>query len=243
MPDALGEDCAAWRHPPAELGKQVNANGKDHGNPAEAGGESVDHSDWGDDGHTDFEWAEANVGHAVFGQRAGLELWINNLEQRDTGCNSGGCPAPAEEAAFDPVLAEELCWEPQEEEDTEDGAQNEHDGQWYPVRSNRGRCNRGDAEGNQVVGRSTGDRRGGLTVEVVLGANGVHDGANNQTDNDGHSEQRDGNLLPGVGDQVDDAVGDNNGEHDEAQVQGDWLDGEGLVVALPTDGRSSTLEM
>src|SRR5690625_6067955 len=131
MPDSAGENRTARRHPPAELRQEVDANGKQYREPTQPSSHTVDHRDWCNNGHTDFEWTKANVCHAVFGQGAGLELRVHNLQQRNTGGDGSRCPTPAEQCAFKPVLTEEFGWEPQQEEDTEDGAEYEHDGQRY----------------------------------------------------------------------------------------------------------------
>src|SRR5699024_8896714 len=161
----------------------------------------------------------ANVCHAVFGQGAGLELRVHNLQQRNTGGDGSRCPTPAEQCALKPVLTEEFGWEPQQEEGTKDGAEYEHDGQRYPVASNCSWCNRSDTEGNQIVRCSTGNGGGGLAVQVVLRADGIHNGAEDQAENDRHRKQWDRYLLPDAGNEVIETISSNDGQHDEANAR------------------------
>src|SRR5699024_6670120 len=223
MPDSAVENRTARRHPPAELRQEVDANGKQYREPTQPSSHTVDHRDWCNNGHTDFEWTKANVCHAVFGQGAALELRVHNLQQRNTGGDGSRCPTPAEQCALKPVLTEECGWEPQQEEGTNYGADYENDGQRYAEASDSSWCNRSDTEGNQIVRCSTGNGGGGLAVQVVLRADGIHNGAEDQAENDRHRKQWDRYLLPDAGNEVIKTISRNDGQHDEAQVQCQWL--------------------
>ena len=108
-------------HPLQRERHDHHRNGDQERHPAERGGKPGDDGDWGEDSHTDLEWGEADVGHTVFVESAGLQFGVDHLEQGDTGRDGGGCPAPAEDAALEPVFAEEERAGPGHPYDAEDG--------------------------------------------------------------------------------------------------------------------------
>ena len=102
-------------------------------------GKPVHDGHWRDDGPRDFKGSEADIGHAIFRQGAGLELGIHDLQDGNAGRHGGGGPTPAKDAALNPALTKELGREPQQEEHTEDGAEDKEEKKRLPVGSNGGR--------------------------------------------------------------------------------------------------------
>lgn len=209
----------------------------DEGRPAQARGEAGEHRDGRKDGHADLKGGEADVGHAVLVERAGLELRIDDLEQGDTGGDGRGGPAPGEDATLEPLLAEGLRREHEGDERAVHDAEDEEDEQRHPVVGDGGGHDRRDTEGDEVVGRGSGHGVDGVLVQEVLAAEAGEEGASQQADDERHGEQRDGHVREDAGDEAVDQVGDAHGEHDEAEVQGQRFDGGGVRRRL-TDRRA-----
>src|SRR5699024_3867919 len=144
--------------PSSELSEEVNTNSQDQRDPAQTRGHAVDHRDWRNHSHANLKGTKADIGHAIFGKHSGLELGVDNLQQRNTGRDRSSWPAPAKDATLNQVYTEELGWEQQQEEYTEDGAEHEHNRKRHPVASNCSWCDRSNTESNEVVRRSTGNR-------------------------------------------------------------------------------------
>ena len=127
--------------------------------------------------------------------------------------------APGEDATLEPLLAEGLRREHEGDERAVHDAEDEENEQRHPVVGDGGGHDRRDTEGDEVVGRGSGHGVDGVLVQEVLAAEAGEEGASQQADDERHGEQRDGHVREDAGDEAVDQVGDEHGEHDEAEVQ------------------------